>query len=418
MVKRYKYLNLIQKYLPHTDKILFLLGPRQVGKTTLLKSLFEFNIIDKKHSLFLFWDELAWYGVNSFDSLIATVKSEIDLQNLKYLIIDEAQYIPNIWLILKILIDKVRFWEFNFKIIVSGSGSLNIFTGITDSLIWRKDIVFVWPFSFEEFLLAKWKKFIFTTQEAVIRKYFTYWQEYILFGGYPAVVLASTKEEKFEIFRSIFQDYIFKDIVLLLKQNEFVNFKKFLKIVASKVGSQINISQLTEEAGLKRYIVEKYLFVIENTFLLRNISPWQWWKIKWELKKREKIYFVDIWMLRYILGYPDWIGDFKGKIVENFVLNEIFYSKANYHQVYFWGTVNGGEVDFVIQDEVLFKIYPVEVKSKNKLNIPRSLSIFMDTYNDKIEKTFITTETKFLAKNSVIFLPYIMMQFWNKIIAE
>jgi len=407
MIKREKILEKINKKLDNKNKILFLIWARQVWKTTLLKSLIEFWYLNKDEWIFLFWDELADLWVNNFQGFIENIQIKRDLKSLKYLILDEAQYIPNIWLILKILIDKVRNWEFDFKIIVSWSWSLNIFSWITDSLIWRKDIISISWFSFEEFLETKWIKLIQTNSESTIKQYLSYFNEYILFWWYPDVVLAKNETEKFEIFKSIFEDYIHKDVQLLLENKDLIKFKQFVKLIASKIWTHINISKLSEDLWVSKYILEKYLFVIENTFLLQKVEPWHWWKFKNEIKKQYKIYFKDIWMLRYLLWMSEWIWDFKWKVVENFVCNEIFYKKENFEEIFFWWTTDWWEVDFILENQTNFKITPIEVKSWNKLNIPKSYSWFIDRYWDKIEKWIITTELKNEKKWNISFVSYV-----------
>jgi predicted AAA+ superfamily ATPase len=113
--------------------------------------------------------------------------------------------------------------------------------------------------------------------------------------------LADSVKEKYENLKTIYNDYLLKDLSLFLSSGDILNLKKFLKILASKVGSQINISKICEEAGLSRYIVEKYLFALENFFIFESVYPWTKGRYKNEIKKKEKIYFVDVGILRYLL---------------------------------------------------------------------------------------------------------------------
>jgi len=405
--KREKYLNKISNYLKDKEKILFIIWPRQVWKTTLLNSLVEFKIIDKEKTLFLYGDELSSKGIDSYDSFINYLKIFKNFSKIKYLIIDEIHFIPNISLILKILIDKVRKGDFNFKIIVSGSWSLNVFKWIWDSLVGRKQIIKVYPFSFEEFLSTKNIKLQVVNDETIINEYLNYFQEYIIWWWYPKVVLSTTIEEKFENLRTIYNDYLLKDLSLFLLKWDILNIKKLLKLIAEKIWTQINISKICEEAGLSRYIVEKYLFALENFFIFESISPWTWKKYKNEIKKKEKIYFVDIGILRYILWIPEWIGDFKWKILENFVYLQLNYIKEIYENIYFWATSDGGEIDFILQSEIDFKIIPIEVKNKNKDNFSKVYANFMKVYDDIIKKWIITTTKIFKQRGKIYFLPYI-----------
>ena len=407
MIKREKYLNKITEKLNNNNKILFLIWARQVWKTTLLQGLVKYKIINWKNTFFLYWDEISSLWIQDYQWFIEYIQIQKSLKTIKYLILDEAQYIKNIWLILKILIDKIRIWDFNFKIIVSWSWSLNIFSGITDSLIGRKNIIHVMPFSFEEFLLTKEINFTKTQTKWITEKYLSYFQEYILFGWYPDVIMAKDKETKFNIFKSIFDDYIFKDVSLLLENKDIIKFKQFLKLIASKIWNYISISTLVEELWVSRYILEKYMFVVENTFLLQKINPRIGWKFQNEIKKKHKIYFNDIGMLRYLLWMSERVWDFKWKIIENFVCNQILLSKQNYQELFFWWTFDGWEVDFVLEDQVKFKITPIEVKSWNKTNIPKSFSNFYEKYENKITKWIITTENTSIERWNIKIIPYI-----------
>jgi uncharacterized protein len=170
---------------------------------------------------------------------------------------------------------------------------------MTDSLIGRKDIIQIYPFSFEEFLLSK--EMIADKKDINLSYYQPYREEYITYGGYPQVVLATSINEKTQLFINLYKDYLFRDIALLLKEKEFASFSKFIELIAGKVTSQCNISSLCEEFGAKRKTIEKYLFVLENTFVIKLVSPYVGGNIKGEIKKYQKIYFHDTGVLRYIL---------------------------------------------------------------------------------------------------------------------
>ena len=393
MIERKKYLSKIKKDLSKKENILFLIGARQVGKTTLLKSLLEFGYISKEETLFLQGDSLVSFGIKNFDDLVSFIKNQISLEKLKYLIIDEAQYIYNIGLILKVLIDKIRLWELNFKVIVSGSGYLNIFRWMTDSLIWRKTIVKVYPLDWEEFLIFKWEKSLYWLETRRIEYYEKFFSEYVLFGSYPKVVLTDNPNEKYEILYQIWQDYLYKDIALFLKEKEIMKFQEFLRLVASKVCSKINVSQLVDELWIKRYVFEKFFFLIENTFLLEKIEWFVGGKVSKETKKYYKIYFNDIGILRYLLGVWNWVGDLKWKVVENFVFNWLNVNKESWHKLMYWNTGGGAEVDFVLQNQIDFGLVPIEVKTLDKDNFGKSYINFFKYYGESIKYGIITTKS-------------------------
>lgn len=391
--KRSYYLDKIEKELPNTDTILFLIWARQVGKTTLLQSLKDFKYINPEQTLSLYGDDMFWKEITSWKEFLQYCENFIDLDNLKYLIIDEAQYITNIGIILKWLIDTIRRWDFTCKVIVSWSWSLNIFKWMTDSLIWRKEILYVHTFSFNEFLEYKWVKNLRHT-EWNIKTYLSYFNEYILRWGYPKVLMTKNIDEKKRILINLINDYVLKDVSLLLKSNEILKFKNFLQLMASKIWSTITIQNILDEIWVSRYVAEKYLFVVQNTFLLHTIHPFVGKKVSGEIKKKIKLYCNDIGLLRFLLWGKELIGEFKWKVIENFVANNLLIHKKEYEELLFWCTKSWTEVDFIIQDQFTKKIIPIEVKSRNKNNLPKSFSSFIDSYKEDIIAGYITTESE------------------------
>ncbi len=411
--KREKYLNIIKKQLDNKDTILFLVGARQVGKTTILQSLVYFDIIPQEKTLFVNWEEILSLGIKSYSEFVEYLFSLKKSSAIKFLIIDEVQQVENIWLILKILIDKVRIWEFDFKIIVSWSWSLQVFRWMTDSLVWRKYILKVYPFSWEEFLQYKGEKDIFWISKRRYNKYKWYLLEYLRFWWYPKVVTSLSMEEKMSVLRQIYNDYLLKDIVYFLRQWEILKFKEFLKYFAVKLGSLVNISNIQQDLKLKRKEVEKFLFLVENTFLIWKLNGFVWWRASREIKKFFKVYFNDVWIINCILDFPD-IDVVKWKLVENFVFNQLrVLLNSDIFSLYFYRTWWGTEVDFIIKDHLNGLLYPVEVKTGNKDNFWKGFLSFFRNYFDMIKSWYITTESVIKERQidgkKVVFLPYALV---------
>ena len=399
--------------LDDTNTILFLVWARQVGKTTLLKSLLSEWHIEKDKTVFLLWDHMQFEWIETYESLLAYIQLQsYNLKDIKYLIIDEAQYIKNIGLILKVFIDKIRLGKYHIKLIVSGSGSLNVFKGMTDSLIWRKKVIHIHPFSFEEFLQAKNISYVKSTDKNINTILLQHFKEYIQYGWYPAVVTAPGYEDKQEIFSTLLYDYLQKDVSMMLHHKELVNFKKFLTIIAKKVGTVFSIQQIVEEMWVSRYILEKYFWVIENSFLLHQIHPRSGWKIAREMKKKTKVYFADTGILHYLLWIHASHINTQWKLVENFVCNEIKSKINKSTELLYRSNIAWWEVDFLMYNQLAGTIIPVEVKSWNKTQIPKSMSHFLDTYKEYIPKAYITTETAYAHRNKwldIEFIPYVQI---------
>lgn len=192
----------------------------------------------------------------------------------------------------------------------------------------------------------------------------------------------------------------------MLEHKEILNFRAFLRLIASMVWSTISVSQLTEQIWVPRYTVEKYLYVLENTFLLHQIRPRHKGRVKNEKKKQAKVYFSDTGMLRYLLGVQERIGTHKGTVVENFVCTELMTYKRGHQELMYRGTNTWGEVDFILENQAMRTIIPVEVKSGNKTNLPRSFSHFMKNHDDLIEHWYVTTHKTLTQRDNVTFLPY------------
>ncbi len=414
--ERKQYLDKIKHFLSDTNKILFLIWARQVGKTTLLKSLIEFWIIPANQVIFLSWDQFE-EKFNTGEDFLSYLKIKFNFsEKTKYLIIDEFHFIENIGKILKNLIDEIRWWKYDFKIICSGSGSWNIFKGNTDSLIWRYDLVRIYPFSFWEFVTYKWfdySKIDFENVLIVYKDLKKLFEEYLLFGWYPAVVVASSIEEKKYVLSNLLETYLYKDVWLLLKSGDFINFKKFLKLIASKLWSVYSVSNLASELWISRYVFEKYLFIVENTFLVYRLQPIRTGRVEWEISGKEKIYFNDIGFLRYILGLNEFVWELKGKVVENFVYNHLLLNLKNYQEIYYRRRRTGAEIDFVLYDNFEWKYVPVEVKAGKKDNIPKSLLSFLQKIDCKKWVVFYDS-AKILIRNEneriVEFYPYFLTE--------
>jgi len=385
-----------------------------------LKILIENWII---YSDKVFWIDSDKTSIFSYNELLLYLKAKTNLQKLEYLIIDEVHFIKNIWLILKNLIDDVRKEELNFKIICSGSGSLNVFKWLTDSLIGRYDIVYVRGFDFIEFLQYKGLNLEqFDPSELndfLIDQVKPYFFEYLKFGCYPAVITASGEREKKIKLASIVEDYFYKDVRNLLNKVDFLNFNKVLKVLAERVGSIFSVSNFISEVWLTKYYFEKIKSVLENTFFVRFIPSFAWWKDKLELRKSSKVYFYDIGVWRYFLGLDEWIWDFKWKAVENFVFFQIVSNMDLYEDLYFWQRKNETEVDFVILDKVDKILRLVEVKSWKKWSIPKSILSFLRFYSKPVKDIIVTYDGEYKERKiEDKIVKFIWYGFVEKIIRE
>jgi len=234
--------------------------------------------------------------------------------------------------------------------------------------------------------------------------------EYINFGGYPRVVLATTEQEKAEILREIYESYLEKDIRLLLKIEKEYAFANLVKIIAAQVGNLVNRAELSSTLGLTEKTIERYLYLLEKTFVINLVRPF-YRNIRKELVKSPKIYFVDPGFLYIAQGIlPTSQRELTGSVFENACwlrLKELDLIKPPQ----FWRTKSGAEVDFVLTFPKTGKPIPIKVKMSTKHNLGKSLISFIKNYQP--EEGFVYCQSDggksphvAYDKTTIYFIPY------------
>lgn len=377
----------IWEYIDTRD-ILLLNGARQVGKTTLLHMIKE-RLVDEKH---VPETHIHWFDLERVDdlSIWSNQTTALALLPLKdsaphYIFIDEFQKSKTIGSILKVLHDHYP----QFKLIVTGSASW--YLTIDESMAGRKRVFPVYPLSFEEFIL--WQDDIrlrdyyalaTRAEEAatpeIIASVNNAFVEFTRYGGYPAVALAQTLEEKTAVLQEIINSYLIRDIQLANYAANSLQIKKLLTLLASQVGSLLDINNLALNAGLGRSAVLNRLELLQNTFILHLVRPYFTNKIK-ELVKNPKVYLVDTGLRHAILQNftltPQTV-DF-GYAAENCVMTECEKRKGAMDALYFWRTKTGQEVDIVVKREGA--LTPIEVKSGDTTSVPSAMRAFIRAYH-------------------------------------
>lgn len=350
-----------------SKKVSLILGARQVGKTTLLKAIY--TALSSTHkTLFLDLDIFTNFEkVSSFENLINTLTVAGYEENQKepfYLFLDEFQRYKDLSLIMKNVYDTFD----NIKIYASGSSSLTIKHHVQESLAGRKLITLLHPLDFEEFLWFKESSIAIKNTKKLSGKdlhtstasLLALLKEFIVFGGYPEVVLQKTKEKKIEILKSIFDLYVKKDLVEYLNINNILQVKKLIEFLAINNGQKIKYDEIAELCSLKLKEVKDYLEVLQETYLIYIARPFFTNKNK-ELVKIPKIYFIDNGVRNFFINHFNPVGlrDDAGFLFEGYVLSELL--KSGKESITFWQDKNGHEVDLVLDNEI------VEVKFKTSL---------------------------------------------------
>lgn len=393
LVYRYLYIE-IEKHLRHKNYTI-LTGARQVGKTSLIKQLY-FHLQGREETVVLLnledknlLKELNEDVNNVFNRLKVKPQKIVEGQTDTriYLLIDEIQYLDDPSNFLKYLYDE---YEYNVKVVASGSSAFYIDTKFVDSLAGRKRIFQLYPLSFNEFLVFKEQKKINTEINYMVsepsyvseykRSIESYLLEYLTYGGYPAVVLEDDIEEKKLLLDELRNSYLRRDIIEsgVDKENQFL---MLVQLLADQIGGIVNKNELGNTLKLDNKTVERYTYILEKCFHIDLLKPF-YRNLRKELTKMPKVYFNDIGLRNAILGRFENPRDRmdKGMLLENFVYNQLRI-KHQSTEIKYWRTIERNEVDFVLE-ESYNKGYALEVKWECRQFNPKKYKKFVATYPD------------------------------------
>ena len=346
-------------------EIIILNGPRQVGKTSLLKILKDELIksgVSEKTIFYLNLEELKILETlnQNPENILKYITSP---EEKNYFFLDEIQYLDNPSNFLKHLYDK---YAGKIKIVATGSSSLELKAKLQDSLAGRKVSFFINPLTFEEFL--NFKNFPYLDYlkreelpENIKSDFDNNLNEYLIYGGMPAVVLQKDKELKQKMLEEYVSAYVNKDIRAIGKIENIARFNALIKILSFQIGNLLNISELSNAAEISRRDTEKYLYLLEYTFVLDKIFPFRK-NIKKQIVKMPKIYFFDLGIRNAILGnFLDLESrQDGGHLFENFVFLELKNQRKD--RIFFYRSISKVEIDFILEEEA--KIILVESKHK------------------------------------------------------
>lgn len=413
----------IQPWLDKPD-ILVIQGARQVGKTTLLnllkrdikkrwgnsKNILNFNLEDA--------DQLSALNRDPKYFKEYCIFLGADPNKDSIVMIDEIQYLNDPSHFMKYLADV----ESTIKLIITGSTSFAI-KRFKDGVTGRKKVFTLFPLDFQEFLLFKDNKKLSTVLEEfhlkrmnlqkteidperikpVCHEMDVLFEEFILYGSYPKVVLATSREEKLEELRELFESYELKDVNVLFDVANISAFRNLFKLLAGSVGSLLNTNEIAGTLGIGRDTVQRYLSILENTFIIKRLLPFHN-NIRKELTKMPKLFFMDTGLRNFALrnfselGYrPD-----KGHLLENAIFGELYKNLGVIDQLFFWRTISKTEVDFVLTGEQALA-FEVKLKPNIHLKKPPGLRSFGKIYPNF--KQIVVTQDLFDSNKDLIFLP-------------
>jgi uncharacterized protein len=318
-----------KKLLP--NKVLILLGARRVGKTDLIKNYLA--TIPKV-------DYLQLNGEDLDDSNLLKERSVSNysrvLASVKLLVIDEAQNIPNIGMILKLIVDSIE----GIKIIATGSSVFDLSNKLGEPLVGRKNTIYLFPLAQMEF--SEFENYKETTLKL---------EERLLFGSYPELEQYPDWNDKISYLKEIINSYLLKDILIFDGIKQSNKILDLLKLIAFQVGQEVSLQELARQLGISKNTVESYLDLLSKVFVIYKVPGFSR-NLRKEITKSNRWYFFDNGIRNAIIGNFTRLETRTdvGALWENYLASERVkyqnYSKKTVTN-YFWRTYDQQELDWL-----------------------------------------------------------------------
>lgn len=324
-----KIKSLVGKY-----PVISITGPRQSGKTTLVRSIFpDFQYVNFEEM------EMREFATNDPKGFLNVYGPRV--------IIDEAQHVPEIFSYIQVAVDDNKKNQY----ILTGSQNFLLLEKITQSLAGRVAVFYLLPFSITELTGTLFEK--------------EDYQSYMLKGGYPAIYDKGLEPHGW--LRNYLITYVERDVRQVLNIGDLSNFQRFIGLCAGRIGQLVNFSSIANDLSVSYHTVQSWLSILETSFITFRLYPY-YKNYNKRLVKSPKLYFYDTGLACSLLGIKDTnqlqMHYLKGELFENFVLSELY--KYNYNSLagsrfYFWRNNSGREIDCIIEDGMELK--GLEIKS-------------------------------------------------------
>jgi hypothetical protein len=348
-----------------TGKIIVILGPRQSGKTTLLKQIAE-----------KLPGQPLW--LNGDDPEVRQRFSGISIRNLqrylsgeKWVFFDEAQRIDNVGLLLKMIIDNIS----GLQVIATGSSAFELGDRIKEPLTGRKWVYYLYPLSFGEMVLhhGLWEE-----QGSLENR--------MVFGCYPELV-TSARDQR-ELLSQLTDSYLYKDILTLDQIKKTSKIENLLKALAWQVGNEVSYNELSKLVGLDKETIEKYIHCLEQVYIVFRLPSFSR-NLRNELKRSRKIYFYDNGIRNMIIANLAPLSNRQdtGALWENFLISErvkVTHYQGIYANRYFWRTHAHQGIDYIEDIDGQLFAYEFKWNPTKKIHFPKS---FQQAYQNA--KTFV-----------------------------
>ncbi len=327
-------------------EIVVLTGMRRVGKTTLLNMVFEKIKSDNKVFLDLTNPiHQMIFEEKNYDNIWSNLKEyKISDRNKAYIFLDEIQQKPDIVNVIKYFYD-----HFKVKFYLTGSSSFYFKNLFPESLAGRKIVYEIFPLDFEEFLIFKKQNKTFNKDfkskeknknKISFEKYKKFYEEYLLYGGFPQVVIEEKVERKRQWLEDIFKSYFEIDVRTLADFKDINIFRDLIFLLLKRTGTKLEIDKISSELGVSRPTVYSYISFLQGTYFIYLISPFTK-NIDREVSGTKKIYICDNGIVNYF-SKIDW-----GSLLEN----AVFLNLAKYDEIKYYQKRKGPEIDFILMNK-------------------------------------------------------------------
>jgi predicted AAA+ superfamily ATPase len=364
------------------QEVSIILGPRQVGKTFLLREL-EKDARGRGLRTCYYNLELP-HDLRAFnkddDELLRMLTTDLDV-----VFIDEFHYLPNASKIFKSVYDSGA----KTKIVATGSSAIEMHKHLKESLAGRRLAVRLMPLSFAEH-----------TQKGKDR--LSLLHDYLVFGGLPSLINHKAPEEKIRLLNEILETYIQKDVKSLIREENIRAFNNLLYLLAERQGSLISLGGLAGEIGLTARTLERHISIMEQTYILYSVFSYAR-NIGNELKKSRKLYFYDLGIRNALLrdfSGPAGRSDI-GVIHESFAALQLISRLKPNMELKFWRNKAGQEIDFVL----LKNRKPLLIEVKTTISapeVPQAMKIFIKNYPETagaiVYSTDFSADVEYLGK--------------------
>jgi len=338
-------------------KAILLMGPRQVGKTTLLQS-----VIANQNHLFLDCDDPT---IRNLLSAPNTEQLRSIIGAYKLIFIDEAQRVAGIGLTLKIIIDQFK----DVQLLVSGSSSFNLSNELNEPLTGRKWEYKLLPISWEEYE----QELGYVVAEKQI-------ENRLLYGFYPDII-NNPGEEK-ELLKQLVNSYLYRDILAYSNIKKPDVLEKLVQALALQIGNEVNYLELSQMVGVDKNTVVSYIDILQKGYVVFKLDSFSR-NLRNEIKKNKKIYFYDNGVRNMVLGNFNSLNlrQDTGALWENFLMAERKKQHAyknTFAKMYFWRTKQQQEVDLVEEINGALTGFEFKWNAKKNIKLPKT---FVSAYN-------------------------------------